>query len=152
MDRIFRVVIDRCTACRKCEVACSFAHGSQGIPSRTRINVAQRGPDLGTPVVCLQCDDAACVAICPTAALARNAATGAIEVLRERCITCRNCVAACPFGNMLWDETYRCVQKCDLCHGDPKCVPVCPTGALAYVPASRAGALPEPFVPPETGR
>jgi hypothetical protein len=23
------------------------------------------------------------------------------------------CVATCPFGNMLWDQTYHCVQKAE---------------------------------------
>lgn len=146
MERIFRVVIERCIACGKCELACAFAHGSQGRPARTRINIARRGPEQGLPIVCLQCDEAACVGACPTAALARNPDTGAIDMLRDRCVGCRMCVAACPFGNMLWDDTYRCVQKCDLCGGDPKCVPFCPTGALTYVPADEARRTPEPFV------
>jgi Fe-S-cluster-containing hydrogenase component 2 len=47
---------------------------------------------------------------------------------------------------MLWDETYHCVQKCDLCGGDPKCVPFCPTHALEYVPEERAAVRPEPLV------
>lgn len=136
MERIFRVIIGRCIACRKCEVACSFAHGADGKPSKSRINIVQRGPEKGIPIVCLQCDSAACVAACPVKALARNEETGAIEVLRDRCIRCRTCVAACPFGNMLWDETFECVQKCDLCGGEPRCVPYCPSGALAYVPVS----------------
>ena len=43
------------------------------------------------------------------------------------------CIVACPFGNMLWDDAYSCVQKCDLCGGEPRCVPFCPTGALQIV-------------------
>ena len=151
MNRIYRVTIERCIACGKCELACAFAHGSEGKPSKTRINIFRRGPELGTPVVCFQCDDAACAAICPTQALVRNEATGAIEMLRERCINCRLCVAACPFGNMLWDEAYHCVQKCDLCGGDPKCVPFCPTHALEYLPADEAAAKPLPLVWEEAG-
>jgi len=144
MDRIYRVVVERCIACGKCELACAFAHGSQGRPSRTRINIARQGPEAGVPVVCLQCDDAGCVQVCPTKALVRNEATGAIDVVRERCVLCRMCIAGCPFGNMLWDDTYHLVQKCDLCGGDPKCVPFCPTKALDYVPADTAGLRPEP--------
>ena len=136
MDRIYRVTVERCTACGKCEMACAFGHGSEGRPSKTRINVFRRGVEQGTPVVCFQCGEAACVAVCPTKALVRNDATGAIDMARQRCIGCRMCVAACPFGNMLWDETYHCVQKCDLCGGEPKCVPFCPTQALEYVPVA----------------
>jgi Fe-S-cluster-containing hydrogenase component 2 len=146
MKRVYKVSVERCIACGKCELACAFAHGSEGKPAKTRINIYRRGPELGTPVVCFQCHDAACVAVCPTAALVRNAATGAVDMARERCISCRMCVAACPFGNMLWDEAYHCVQKCDLCGGDPKCVPFCPTGALAYVGGDIAAQRPEPLV------
>ncbi len=89
--------------------------------------------------------DAACVKICPTEALVRNTATGAVAMDRGRCISCRMCVAACPFGNMLWDETYHCVQKCDLCDGEPRCVPFCPTGAIAWVPAEDAAIPPAPL-------
>ncbi len=145
MDMIYKVSVERCISCGKCELACAFAHGSEGNPSASRINILNRGPELGTPVVCFQCYDAACVAVCPTDALIRNEKTGAIEMAREKCIECRMCVAACPFGSMLWDETYHCVQKCDLCGGDPKCVPFCPTKALDYVPADRANEAPEPL-------
>jgi anaerobic carbon-monoxide dehydrogenase iron sulfur subunit len=144
MEMIYRVTVERCIACGKCELACAFAHGSEGTPSRTRINIFRRGPELGTPVVCFQCFDAACAAICPTEALVRNVKTGAIDMARHRCIGCRMCVAACPFGNMSWDETYHCIQKCDLCGGDPRCVPFCPTRALEYLPAAEAARRPEP--------
>jgi len=146
MSKIFTVTVDRCVACGKCELACAFAHGSEGRPAVTRINIYRRGPELGTPVVCFQCHDAACAAVCPTGALQRNPETGAIDMIRERCINCRMCVAACPFGNMLWDEAYHCVQKCDLCGGDPKCVPFCPTQALRYCSPEEAKRRPEPIV------
>jgi carbon-monoxide dehydrogenase iron sulfur subunit len=146
VERIFRVTVERCIACGKCELACAFAHGAAGNPAKTRINIFRQGLEVGIPVVCLQCDTAACVAVCPTQALARNEHTGAIDMLRSRCISCRMCVAACPFGNMLWDEAYHVVQKCDLCGGEPKCVPFCPTRALEYLPADRAAERPEPVV------
>ena len=145
MQMIYKVSVERCIACGKCELACAFAHGSEGRPASSRINITRRGPEMGTPVVCFQCHDAACAAVCPTEALVRNPDTGAIDMVRERCISCRMCVAACPFGNMLWDEIYGCVQKCDLCGGEPRCVPFCPTGALQYVPADVASVPPEPL-------
>ncbi len=143
MENIYTVSVQRCIACGKCELACAFAHGSEGKPAKTRINIHRRGPELGVPVVCFQCHDAACVAVCPTQALVKNESTGAVDMIRERCVKCRMCVAACPFGNMLWDETYGCVQKCDLCEGEPRCVPFCPTGAIAYLPAEEAAKTPE---------
>lgn len=143
---IYRVNVERCIACGKCELACAFGHGNEGRPAATRINIHRRGPELGTPVVCFQCHDAACAAICPTAALVRNPVTGAIDVHYDRCIVCRMCWAACPFGNMIWDEPYHRVAKCDLCGGAPKCVPFCPTGALEYVPEELAAVRPAPLL------
>lgn len=39
MGKVFRVITERCIACGKCELACAFAHGSEGVPSKTRINI-----------------------------------------------------------------------------------------------------------------
>lgn len=149
MEMLLRVSVQRCIACGKCELACAFAHGSEGAPARSRIVVYRRGPEIGTPTVCLQCEDAACQAACPAGALVRNPATGAIELHRDRCIRCKACVAACPFGCIGWDETYERVQKCDLCGGDPKCVRFCPTGALRWCSADHpvVSATDEPAAP-----
>jgi anaerobic carbon-monoxide dehydrogenase iron sulfur subunit len=153
MDRIYRVTVERCIACGKCELACAFTHGSGGVPGTSRIHIQRRGQDCGIPVTCFQCHDAACAAVCPTAALVRDEKTGAIAVLDARCIRCGMCVSACPFGNMLQNELDHRVAKCDLCCGDPHCVPFCPTRALEYLPAGlvRQGAvdLPEsiPLIP-----
>ena len=69
MKMIYKVSVERCIACGKCELACAFAHGSEGRPAKTRINIHRRGPELGTPIVCFQCEEAGCVAVCPTEAL-----------------------------------------------------------------------------------
>ncbi len=137
MSMLLRVTVARCIACGKCELACAFAHGTDGTPGEPRIHVARRGIDTGTPLVCLQCEDAACVAVCPTGALARNDATGAIEIDGQRCVRCRVCVAACPFGNMSWEASCARPGKCDLCGGEPRCVPFCSTRALEYLSADR---------------
>ncbi|HPR64348.1 MAG TPA: 4Fe-4S dicluster domain-containing protein [Thermoanaerobaculia bacterium] len=131
--KLYTVTVDKCIACGKCELACGFAHGKDGKAGQTRINIIRRGVEAGTPIVCFQCVDAACVKSCNSNALIRNEATGAIDVDYSKCKNCKSCVAACPFGNMKWDDDFRIVHKCDLCGGDPQCVPFCPTGALEYV-------------------
>ena len=135
MDRIFTVTVQDCICCGKCELACAFAHAQNGVPGESRIAITRRGVEAGTPVVCFQCDEAACVTVCPSGALARNEATGAIDVDYAKCIGCRMCVPACPFGNMQFDANFQIVQKCDLCGGNPACVPFCPTKAIDYKPA-----------------
>ncbi len=138
MTMVLRVTLARCIACGKCELACAFAHAETSAPEQPRIHVARRGPEAGSPLVCFQCEDPSCAAACPTGALRRSGTTGAIEVDAARCIRCRACVSACPFGSMAWDDGSRRPQKCDLCGGTPRCVPFCPTAALEYLPAERA--------------
>ncbi len=138
MGGIFRVTVERCIACGKCELACAFSHGQAGLPGIPRIHVVRRGVEQGIPLTCLQCHEAACAALCPTNALVRDQQTGAIRVLEERCIRCAVCVAACPFGNLAWDGFAQRPAKCDLCGGEPRCVPFCPTRALEFLPEASA--------------
>lgn len=58
---------------------------------------------------------------------------------KERCIGCRVCIVACPFGAMSFDTEQHVACKCDLCGGAPKCVEICkicnPPGALKWIKA-----------------
>jgi Fe-S-cluster-containing hydrogenase component 2 len=133
---LLRVAVERCNGCGNCEMACAFVHASDGTPGRSRVHVIREAtPEArhGLPILCLQCGDAACVAACPAGALTRNEATDAIELHEERCIRCRSCVGACPFGNMAWEARHHAPAKCDLCGGDPWCAKFCPTGTLTFV-------------------
>jgi Fe-S-cluster-containing hydrogenase component 2 len=55
-----------------------------------------------------------------------------------KCIGCRMCTLACPFGAVVYETAKRRIVKCDLCGGNPECVAFCPTQALAYVDESEA--------------
>jgi Fe-S-cluster-containing dehydrogenase component len=139
-DMIFVVDVAKCTACQKCEIACAAYNVKEMNAARARIAIFPRpsqkaGEAAGTPVTCLQCDDAGCVRSCQVGALTRSPVTGAIEVDHARCVRCKMCVAGCPFGNMAWDEPLHQVAKCDLCRGMPQCALACPSGALKYRPA-----------------
>ena len=139
MRSTFIVTPNLCIGCRTCELACSFAHPVDGKPGQTRIVVKNSGvKDLWVPVVCLQCDDPACVKSCLVDALRRNPETGAVELNQEKCVKCVACVAACPFGCSIHDAQRNMIVKCDLCGGDPVCARFCPTGALAFRPVTHA--------------
>jgi len=129
----FIVNPNACTGCRSCELACSFTHAVENVRGLTRINPLAGGfKDLWVPVVCLQCDDAACVKSCLVDALRRNPETGAIELNQDKCVKCMACVAACPFGCSIYDLQHDMVVKCDLCGGDPACAHFCPSKALQW--------------------
>ena len=142
--RLF-VTPERCIGCRSCEIACSFAHSPKlGQPGRSRIRAYSMTPETHVPVTCLQCEDAACVKVCPTAALVRCEKTGAIEVINERCIGCMMCTMACPFGNIHVEPANNQIVKCDLCGGDPACAKFCPTAALEWTTESTKNPPPKP--------
>jgi Fe-S-cluster-containing hydrogenase component 2 len=82
--------------------------------------------------MCLQCEEAGCMAICPAKAITEDGGSGARLVNELICIKCRMCISICPFGSNSYDEKGRKILKCDLCDGDPQCVKVCPSGALVY--------------------
>jgi len=115
----YKVIPSLCIGCRTCELACAFTHSQDKKPGRSRIYPIAYAKDKYVPVVCLQCDDAACAKSCMFDALKRNEETGAIE-------------AACPFGCSLIDDVHDEVVKCDVCGGKPACVQFCPTKALIY--------------------
>ena len=129
----FQIIPELCTGCRTCELACACKYAKDGKPGRSRIYPLAYAKDQYVPVVCFQCDDAACVISCMFDALRRNEETGAIERDNERCVKCQACVAACPFGCALVDSEHDEIIKCDLGQGNPVCATFCPESALRYV-------------------
>jgi len=124
---------DKCTGCRTCELACSFIKHDNFNPKDAAISVlAFDEVGLQVPMTCLQCDDPHCVAVCPVNALEKDENTGVVNHDREKCIGCKMCVSACPFGNMTYSSRLKQVIKCDECGGDPQCVKLCPSGAIVY--------------------
>ncbi len=121
----------RCVDCKNCEMACSFIHTRDFTkPAMSRVRAFTSG-DIRSVTVCQQCEDAPCQKVCPTGALVRNPATGAIE-RTDKCILCKMCTLACPYGNIHFDPIYEEIVKCDLCGGDPACAKFCPTRALVW--------------------
>lgn len=86
---------------------------------------------------CMHCVDPACVSVCPVAAL-QQLPSGAVVYRQDRCIGCRYCMFACPFGvpTFEWGAAMTpVIGKCQWCaqgpvNPGPACVAACPTGAL----------------------
>ncbi len=133
-NKVLTITPSRCTACRTCELACSFSHAGKsgpGIP-RIRAYLFCEGAGKNQVLTCFQCDEAACVQVCPVEALRRREDTDAIEVDRQRCIGCGLCSIACPFGHIVHERSSGIAVKCDLCGGEPACAAFCPTRAISY--------------------
>jgi Fe-S-cluster-containing dehydrogenase component len=75
------------------------------------------------------------MAVCPVEAIYRDESMDMDRVMidSDKCIGCRVCVAACPFGCMSFDKAEKKTFMCDLCDGDPICVRFCQHDALNFV-------------------
>jgi len=82
--------------------------------------------DLATySLICRHCENGTCVKSCPTEALIRNE-DGIIKRYNMRCISCKSCSIACPFGTIIPEMLPYRVAMCDYCieriNGTPSCV------------------------------
>ena len=154
MNRFIIADPKKCIGCRTCEVACVLAHNGGRLEALNKANFAPRlkvvkGLNVSTAIMCRHCEDAPCANVCPNGAIVR--AADSIQVLQEKCIGCKTCVVACPYGAMsvvtkqvevMFNGLSQgfCLkaeaQKCDLCEGQaagPACISVCPTQALHMI-------------------
>ncbi len=130
----------KCTGCLQCEMACSYE--SEGVfnPSKSRIKVFNfHEQGRFAPYTCTQCDEAWCMHACPVDAIVIDFVTGAKDVLLDKCVGCKVCTIACPFGTINYHQATGKVAKCDLCGGHPQCVEACPTDAITYIDADATG-------------
>lgn len=121
---------EKCTGCKQCALACSLSKFGECNPRKSAISIVRdEFEGYEYPIVCLQCEDAPCVAMCPQNAFYRE--QGVVMFNGDRCIGCRLCVVLCPYSAITWLGA--ALVKCDLCEGDPKCVRYCSTGAIQYL-------------------
>ena len=67
------------------------------------------------PKSCLHCEDPPCVPVCPTGASYKRAEDGIVLVDYDKCIGCKYCSWACPYGAREFDEKRKVMTKCTLC-------------------------------------
>jgi len=84
------------------------------------------------PKLCNQCDHPPCVQVCPVGATF-STSEGVVLVDDQRCIGCRYCIQACPYGARYLHPVKKTADKCTFCYHRiskgmmPACVEVCPT-------------------------
>ena len=128
--------LDRCIGCFACEMACKQENNVPlGVHYNKVLSIGPMGkfPDLTQyflPTVCQHCKDAPCVKVCPTGATYQTE-DGQVLVNKEKCIGCKMCMAACPYGARSYNPEAKVVEKCTLCQqrtaqGElPQCVAQC---------------------------
>jgi len=151
----------------KCIKACKKAHNIPDIPNKKKeikwiwkeqfkhAFLEQENEHIPeslklSPVLllCNHCDNPPCVSVCPTQATWKRNEDGIVMMDWHRCIGCRYCMAACPYGSRSFNfmnprlhlkeinsnfptRTKGVVEKCTLCDERiaegklPACVEVC---------------------------
>lgn len=144
-----------CTGCKTCQVACKETRAlGNGLMLR-RVYSYEGGSWESTEaghyvpkdvfgykvsISCNHCDAPACVEVCPTGAMQKDAETGVVWTDHEVCIGCGSCAQACPYQAPVLDVEAGYSLKCDTCYGDrqlgkrPVCVAACPMRALDFGP------------------
>ena len=146
MDKVITVNIEKCLACKSCEIACALVHSRskelaeaiEESPKPQRMVTVEAAGEYGVPIQCRHCEDAPCITVCPTSAIHRHEVNEPVLIDRDMCIGCRFCLIVCPFGVIDISRDGRAAVKCDLCiertdaGQEPACVASCPTGALEF--------------------
>jgi Fe-S-cluster-containing dehydrogenase component len=105
---------------------------------------SQPAMTLHFPRSCLHCEQPACVTVCPTGASYKRAEDGIVLVDEDKCIGCKLCSWACPYGAREYSAVEGVMKKCTLCidriynenldeaERQPACVQACPTRARHF--------------------
>ncbi len=144
--------VTKCVECKMCQMACQSYYGLNGGQ-----NVEDLSPEAWTFIrtvevdvngkqekrnvrnQCFHCLEPACASACPVGALYKEE-SGPVVYEGWKCIGCRYCMTACPFGipRYEWDSKAPLVTKCIMCFQrlkngqQPVCTAACPSGATTF--------------------
>jgi formate dehydrogenase iron-sulfur subunit len=91
--------------------------------------------------ICKHCEHASCMEVCPTGAIVRTE-FDTVFIQQDVCNGCRDCISACPYGVIGFNENTGTVHKCTFCYDrlqagkGPACATACPTQSIQFGPLS----------------
>jgi tetrathionate reductase subunit B len=162
--KIFLIDVKRCNGCNVCQVACKDEHVDNDWTP-----IAKPQPETGQfwmkleqevrgtvpkvrvayrPHLCMHCDNAPCMDDCPIEGAIYKREDGLVIIDPVKCTGCRNCVSACPYNVIYFNESLNIAQKCTGCAhllddgwNEPRCVDACPTNAIRFLDENEAKVL-----------
>ncbi len=151
MSKRYAILIDmdRCIGCHACTIACKMTNRLPQSVSWSQVKtIGSDGMDepagvypnlqlAWLPMLCQHCEDAPCEKVCPVGAISKRD-DGIVVLDEDKCIGCRYCMWACPYGAPQIDEEKHVVTKCHMCYyrvdqgKQPACVEACVYGARIF--------------------
>jgi tetrathionate reductase subunit B len=154
MSKAMVINLNICNGCYNCQVACKDEHvGNDWTP------IAKPQPDTGqfwmkvTDIVqgsvpkvrvrymhdiCQHCDDAPCMKACKAGAIYKRE-DGIVIIDPEKCTGAKQCIDACPYDVIYFNNDLNISQKCTFCAHlidkgwkETRCSDACPTGAITF--------------------
>lgn len=119
---------ERCIGCHACAVACKTENhppAGKSFMNVKTVGGAHRDTPAGTypnvqmrwePTLCMHCEDAPCLAVCPPHALYRRP-DGIVVLNEDECLGagCKRCTYVCPYGVIEFNAAEGVMQKCNFC-------------------------------------
>lgn len=150
MSKAILTDITKCIGCLKCVSACKKINDLKldvprvwqkhdGLSAENWSSIIQKSDKHYIRKQCRHCLEPACAMACPVSALHKTK-EGAVIYDSNKCIGCRYCMMACPYGipRYDWDEPVPYVRKCVLCYDtirrgkEPACTSICPEKATIF--------------------
>lgn len=149
----FYINLSACSGCKACQLACKDKNDTPlGVLWRRVYEISggsylERGDALIDNTftyyissACSHCNSPICMTVCPTQAISKRAEDGIVLIDSEKCIGCRYCEWACPYGAPQFDAERHVMSKCDFCYDyveagqKPACVSACQMRVLEFGP------------------
>lgn len=134
--------MDKCVGCKACQMACKNEYELEAEVNWRRVYPFREDPAAPErsfiSVACNHCENPECARVCPVGAYSKRE-DGIVVQNHEKCIGCRLCTMACPYGATRYSPSHRKASKCELCKTrldaglQPACVAACPTKALQQI-------------------
>lgn len=156
MSKKYGIVVDvaKCTGCYNCQLACKDENCGEAHEGYTaaqpmtgqfwmHVSEVERGafPKVKLAHIaktCGQCDNPACMNRAENGAVYKRE-DGIVIIDPEKAKGQKDIVSSCPHRVIYWNEALQLPQKCDMCahlldrgYAEPRCVELCPTGALTF--------------------
>lgn len=150
MSKAILTDITKCIGCLECVSACKIENKlamdqpknwqkNDGLSAKNWTSILEKPDKHYIRKQCRHCLEPACASACPVGAL-HQTKEGAVIYDSHKCLGCRYCMMACPYGipRYDWDEAVPYIRKCILCYTrikdgqQPACTQACPTGATIF--------------------